>query len=77
MSYLAGNLVACESSEYHASHTTCRIKSPGTSLTLEVFGLLMIDKDLEVVEIPLAVIAPWPCERLFDVRMLALAFTHG
>lgn len=57
--------------------TTCRVQSSGTSLTLEVFGLLMIDENLKVVEVSLAVITPWPCERLFDIRMLALAFTHG
>ena len=51
--------------------TACRVQSPCTSLTLEVFGLLMIDEDFEVVEVPLAVIAPWPCEGLFDIRVLA------
>ena len=37
----------------------------------------MIDQDFEVVKIPLTVITPWPCKGLFDVRMLALCFTHS
>ena len=57
--------------------TTSRIQSSCTSLALEMFCLLMVDEDLEVVEIPLAVITPGPCEYLLDVRMLALPFTHG
>ena len=57
--------------------TTSRIQSSCTSLALEVFCLLMVDKDLEVVEIPLAVITPGSCENLLDVRVLALRFTHG
>ena len=57
-------------------HTACRIQSSCTSLALEVFCLLMVDEDLEVVEIPLAVITPGPCEDLLDIRVLALRFTH-
>ena len=41
-------------------HTTCRVQSSCTSLALEVFCLLMVDKDFEVVEIPLTVITPGP-----------------
>ena len=57
-------------------HTACCIQSSCTSLALEVFCLLMVDEDLEVVKIPLAVITPGPCEDLLDVRVLALRFTH-
>ena len=41
-----------------------------------MFCLLMVDEYFEVVEIPLAIIAPGPCEGLFDIRVLALCFTH-
>ena len=37
----------------------------------------MVDEDLEVVKIPFAVIAPGPREGLFNIRVLALRFTHG
>ena len=37
----------------------------------------MVDEDFEVVEIPLAVIAPGPGQDLLDIRVLALCFTHG
>lgn len=40
--------------------TACRIQPSCASLALEVFGLLVIDEDFEVVEVPLAVIAPGP-----------------
>lgn len=56
--------------------TACGIQPPSTSLALEVFGLLMVDEDLEVVKVPLAIIAPRPGESLFDVRVLALCFPH-
>ena len=58
-------------------HTPCRIQSSSTSLALEVFCLLMVDEDFEVVEISLAVIAPGPSQDLLDVRVLALCFAHG
>lgn len=57
-------------------HTACRIQPSCTSLALKVFCLLMVDENLEVVEIPLAVITPGPCKDLLDVRVLALRFTH-
>ena len=58
-------------------HTACRVQSSCTSLALEVFCLLMVDEDFEVVEIPLAVITPGPSQDLLDVGVLALCFTHG
>lgn len=57
--------------------TACRVQSPCASLALEVFGLLVIDEDFKIVEVPLAVIAPGPRKGLFDVRVLTLCFTHG
>ena len=57
-------------------HTTCSIQSSRTSLALEVFCLLMVDEDFEVVEIPLAVVAPGPGQDLLNVRVLALCFAH-
>ena len=69
---LAEKLIGCRK-----LHTTCRVQSSCTSLALEVFCLLMVDEDFEVVEIPLAVIAPGPSQDLLDVRVLALRFTHS
>ena len=59
------------------SHTACRVQSPCASLTLEVLRLLMIDEDFEVIEIPLAVVAPGPSKGLFNIRVLALCLAHG
>ena len=56
--------------------TACCVQPPRASLTLEVLGLLVIDQNLEVVKVALAVIAPGPGKSLFDVRVLALCFTH-
>jgi hypothetical protein len=36
----------------------------------------MRDKDLQVVEITLAVVAPGPGEKLFQIRMTALLLPH-
>ena len=58
-------------------HTACRVQSSCTSLALEMFRLLMVDEDFEVVKIPLAVITPGPGQDLLNVRVLALCFTHG
>ena len=57
--------------------TACRIQPPRASLTLEVLGLLVIDQNLEVVKVALAIIAPGSGKSLFDVRVLALCFTHS
>ena len=57
--------------------TACCIQPPRASFTLEVLCLLVIDQNLEVVKVALAVIAPRPGKSLFDVRVLALCFTHS
>ena len=57
--------------------TACRVQPPRASLTLEVLGLLVIDENLEVVKVALAIIAPRSGKSLFNVRMLALCFAHG
>ena len=36
----------------------------------------MIDEDLEVVEIPFAIVAPGSRQGLFDIGVLTLWFTH-
>ena len=36
----------------------------------------MVDEDFEVVEIPLAVVAPGPGQDLLNVRVLALCLAH-
>lgn len=41
------------------SLTSSGVQPTTTSFALEVFGLLMVDEDFEVVKIALAVVAPW------------------
>lgn len=36
----------------------------------------MVDQDFEVVEVPFAVVAPWPRKDLFEVGMTALLLRH-
>jgi len=36
----------------------------------------MIDQDLEIVKIALAVVAPWSRENFFNVGVIALLFCH-
>ena len=57
--------------------TACRIQPPRASLTLEVLGLLVIDKNLKIVKVALAIIAPGSGKSLSDIRVLALCFTHS
>ena len=56
--------------------TSCRVQSPTTSFAFEVLGLLMVDQDLQVIKISLAVITPWSLKNLADVRMTAFLFRH-
>jgi hypothetical protein len=56
--------------------TSCRVKSATASVTLEVFGFLMGDENLQIIEVTLAVVAPRPSEDLLDVRILSLALAH-
>jgi hypothetical protein len=55
-----------------AVSTTSRVQATVTALALEVLSLLVIDEDLEVVEVALAVVTPWPGEKLLDGGVLAL-----
>jgi hypothetical protein len=56
--------------------TSSSIQPPSTSVTFEVFSLLMGDKDFEVIEISLAVITPWSREEFFKVWVTALLLHH-
>jgi hypothetical protein len=58
------------------TQASCGIQSSATFFTLEVFGFLMIDENLEVVEIALAVVAPWSRKDFFDVGMMTLLLGH-
>ena len=55
---------------------SCRIQSAAASVTLEVFGFLMGDENLQVIKVTLAVVAPRPSEDLLDVGVLSLALAH-
>lgn len=56
--------------------TSCSAQSATASFALEVFGFLMIDENLQVIEIALTVVAPWSGEDLIQVGMVALLFGH-
>ena len=51
---------------------TSSVKAPVAMVALEVLRLLVLDQDLLVVEIALAVIAPWARDDVFDVRLASL-----
>ena len=54
------------------------VEAPRASVTLEVFCLLVVDQDLEVIKVALAVVAPGPREEVIDLGVLALLlFGHG
>ena len=57
--------------------TTSGIQSSTTPFTLKVLRLLVINKHFLVIEIALAIVAPWPAENLFDIGMTALLFAHS
>lgn len=38
--------------------------------------LLMVDQDLEIVEVALAVVTPWPRQYLFDIGVTSLLLRH-
>jgi hypothetical protein len=58
------------------SPTSCGVESSAASVAFEVFRLLMINQYFLVVEISLAVVAPWPAENLVDVWMTTLLLAH-
>ena len=37
----------------------------------------MIDKNLEIIEIPFAIVAPWTSEKLLNIRMSLPFLAHG
>lgn len=61
----------------HVPLTTRGIQPSATSFALEVLRLLMIDKHFLVIEIALAVVAPWPAENLLDIGMTTLLLAHS
>ena len=57
--------------------TASRVESPPTSLALEMFRFLVIDQDLQIIEIALAIVAPGSSNDLLNVWMLSLWLAHG
>lgn len=55
-----------------AKPTSCGIESTPTSLALEMFGFLMQGKNLQIVEVALAVVAPWPSQKLVQCGATSL-----
>ena len=70
------SVLSLRASPSYSPHTTSRVEPSATSLALEVFGFLVVDKDLEIVKVPFAVIAPWSRKNLLDIGMLSLSFAH-
>jgi len=58
------------------AQASCGTQSAAASFALEVLGLLMVDENLEVVEVALAVVTPRPSKDLLDVRVIALLLRH-
>lgn len=68
---------ACDEGLTWALQLTSGCIKPATApLAFEVLRLLVIDQDLEIIEVALAVVAPWPRENFGQVRMIALLFRH-
>ena len=55
---------------YVNRQTTCGVESTGALITFEVFGLLVGNENLQVVEVSLAVEAPRSLELLVEVAEL-------
>jgi hypothetical protein len=53
------------------------VKAPVAMVALEMLGLLVVDEDLLVVEVALAVVAPGAGENVLDGGVVALLFGHG
>lgn len=54
----------------------CRVQAPAASFALEVFCFLVVDQNLEIIEIALAIITPRSGELLLNVGMASLFLTH-
>lgn len=61
--------------QMHAQPSCC-VESAPASFAFEMFCLLVIDEDLEVVEVALTVVTPRPRQDLFDVRVVSLFLGH-
>lgn len=57
--------------------TASSVEASRTAIAFEMLCLLVVDEDLEVVEVALAVIAPWALEEVLDFGVLTLLFGHG
>lgn len=57
--------------------TASCVEASRAAIAFEMLCLLVVDKDLEVVEVALAVVAPWALEEVLDFGVLTLLFGHG
>ena len=57
--------------------TSSCVQSPPTSIALEMFGFLVRDQNLQIIEVALAIVTPRAAENFFEIRMTALFLTHG
>ena len=64
-----------ERGEGHRLTSSC-VEAAPTAIAFEVFRLLVGYEDLEVVEVALAVEAPWALELLVEVRIPLPLFGH-
>lgn len=56
--------------------TSGSVETTTTSVALEVLGLLMRDKELQILKVTLAVVAPWPRQDVLDIGVTALLLAH-
>ena len=56
--------------------TSGSIEPSSASFTFEMLCLLMIDQDLLIIEIPFAIVAPWPTQYFIHPWMIALLPAH-
>jgi hypothetical protein len=56
---------------------TSSVKAPVAVVALEMLGFLVVDEDLLVVEVALAVVAPRARENVLDGGVVALLLGHG
>ena len=61
---------------YVNAHTSSGIQSSTTPLAFEVLRLLMVNQDLQVVKVSLAIVAPGSGQNLLNVGMFALVLDH-
>lgn len=58
-------------------HTSCSVQASSTAVAFEVLCLLMRNKELQILEVSLAIVAPRPRQQLLDVGVAALLLSHG